>query len=126
MSVKVKLSGSHFLPALGREKLAYQFGEITSVLEFLGYNQGESSELLETTPSTLSRWKNSDKPVAIGKLRSKIVNDIDEIIPNWRPFIFPVRSLKFPFPNSQKIGTRDLTPIPPEIMERTGQTRPYA
>lgn len=80
MSVKMKLSGSHFLPALDSEKLAYQFSEITPVLEFLGYNQGESSELLETNPSTLSRWKNSDKPVAIGKLRSKIVNDIDEII----------------------------------------------
>ncbi len=80
MTLQSMASGSHFLPALGNEKVAYQFSEITPVLEFLGYNQGESSELLETNPSTFSRWKNSDKPVGIGKLRSKVVNDIDEII----------------------------------------------
>ncbi len=70
----------HFLPELEKESPTYKYDQIKPLLDFLGYNQGDSSELLETNASTLSRWKNSDKPVDIGKLRSKIVLDIDEII----------------------------------------------
>lgn len=70
----------HFLPILKKERPTYKYNRIKPLLNFLGYNQGDSSELLETNVSTLSRWKNSDKPVDIGKLRSKIVLDIDEII----------------------------------------------
>jgi len=70
----------HFLPVLEEERNTYQYNQISPLLNFLGYSQGDSSELLETNASTLSRWKNSDKPVDIGKLRSKIILDIDEII----------------------------------------------
>lgn len=70
----------HFLPVLEEERKTYQYNQISPLLNFLGYNQGDSSELLETNASTLSRWKNSSKPVDIGKLRSKIMLDIDEII----------------------------------------------
>lgn len=70
----------YFLPVLKKERPTYNFDQIKPLLNFLGYNQGDSSELLETNASTLSRWKNSDKLVDIGKLRSKIVLDIDEII----------------------------------------------
>lgn len=70
----------HFLPELKEESPTYKYNQIKPLLNFLGYNQGDSSELLETNASTLSRWKNSEKPVDIGKLRSKVVLDIDEII----------------------------------------------
>lgn len=70
----------HFLPVLEEERNTYQYNQISPLLNFLGYSQSDSSELLETNASTLSRWKNSDKPVDIGKLRSKIILDIDEII----------------------------------------------
>ena len=70
----------HFLPELKEESPTYKYNQIKPLLNFLGYNQGDSSQLLETNASTLSRWKNSDKPVDIGKLRSKVVLDIDEII----------------------------------------------
>lgn len=73
-------SAKHFLPATAEERPTFNYSEILPLLQFLGYNQEESSELLETNASTISRWKNSDKPVDIGKLRSKVVLDIDEII----------------------------------------------
>ncbi|WP_430966721.1 antitoxin Xre/MbcA/ParS toxin-binding domain-containing protein [Spongiimicrobium sp. 2-473A-2-J] len=80
VSVKTNIVSFHFLPVLKKERPTYKYNQIKPLLNFLGYNQGDSSELLETNASTLSRWKNSDKPVDIGKLRSKIVLDIDEII----------------------------------------------
>lgn len=70
----------YFLHNLDDNKDTFLYKEVNPVLAFLGYNQGESSELLETNPSTLSRWKNSKKEVDIGKLRTKVFLELDEII----------------------------------------------
>lgn len=75
-----KFYAIHFLPESAEENPTFSYSEILPLLKYLGYTQEESSELLETNSSTISRWKNSDKPVDIGKLRSKVVLDIDEIV----------------------------------------------
>lgn len=54
------------------------FGQIKPVMQFLGFNQQEMSNILEVNASTLSRWSKGDKP--IGKLRSKTIYDIDRVI----------------------------------------------
>lgn len=70
----------HFLPILKKGRVSYAFREVNPLLSYLGYTQGDSSELLETDPSTISRWKNSKKSVDIGKLRSKVLLNLDEIM----------------------------------------------
>ncbi len=75
-----KFSAIHFLPESAEENPTFNYSEILPLLKYLGYTQEESSELLETNSSTISRWKNSDKPVDIGRLRSKVVLDIDGIV----------------------------------------------
>lgn len=75
-----KFSTKHFLPEPAEENPTFSYSEIQPLLKYLRYTQEESSELLETNASTISRWKNSDKPVDIGKLRSKVMLDIDEIV----------------------------------------------
>ncbi|MBW8244225.1 MbcA/ParS/Xre antitoxin family protein [Muricauda oceani] len=76
----IKLDILHFLPRTSVKSPTYNYSDIKPLLSFLGYNQEDSSKLLEANPSTLSRWKNSDKPVDIGKIRSKVILDIDEVI----------------------------------------------
>lgn len=56
------------------------FNEIEPVFSYLGYTQKEIAEVLEISPSTLSRWKKNDKEPLLGKLQSKLVLYIDEII----------------------------------------------
>ena len=79
-AIETRLSSFHFLPVLEDDSPTYAYSQIKPLLSFLGYNQEDSSILLEANASTLSRWKNSETPVDIGKLRSKVILDIDEII----------------------------------------------
>lgn len=76
--VKVIVSEYHFLPILKKGRVSYEFRDVHPLLNYLGYTQVDSSELLETDPSTISRWKNSKKSADIGKLRSKVLLNLDE------------------------------------------------
>ena len=81
ISTPAGIPSNYFLVMLeGSNKVSFVYKEVNPILEFLGYNQAESSELLETNPSTISRWKNAKKQVDIGKLRSKVFLELDEII----------------------------------------------
>jgi putative toxin-antitoxin system antitoxin component (TIGR02293 family) len=57
-----------------------KFEEAMPVFDYLGYSQKEVAEVLEVNASTLSRWNKNKKDNPMGKLQSKIVNQIDEII----------------------------------------------
>lgn len=56
----------------------FKYDEVEPLMEFLDFNQKESAEFLEVDPGTISRWKKN--PKYIGRLRSKNLLDIDEII----------------------------------------------
>ena len=56
------------------------YDEVRPVFTFLGYSQKEVAEALDLNASTLSRWKKNEQNEPLGKLRSKFVSDIDEVI----------------------------------------------
>jgi putative toxin-antitoxin system antitoxin component (TIGR02293 family) len=56
------------------------FNETEPVFNYLGYNQKEVAEILEINASTIYRWKKSKKSEPLGKLQSKVILQIDEII----------------------------------------------
>lgn len=56
------------------------FYEAKPIFSFLGYSQKEVAEVLDLNASTLSRWKKQEKDEELGKLQSKFVSDIDEVI----------------------------------------------
>ncbi len=56
----------------------FKSDEVEPIIEFLDFNQREAAEFLEVDPGTISRWKKN--PKHIGRLRSKNLMDIDEII----------------------------------------------
>lgn len=61
---------------LREPELAY--GHIKPMVQYLGYSQQELADVLEVDPSTLFRWSKGDK--TIGKMRSKTMYDIDDVI----------------------------------------------
>lgn len=69
-------------PSLGMattdEVLSYY--QAKPIFKFLGYSQKEVAEALDLNASTLSRWTKHDKDEPLGKLQSKFVSDIDEVI----------------------------------------------
>lgn len=60
------------------------YSEAIPVFQYLGYSQKEIAEVLDINASTLSRWKNrwknNKKEEPLGKLQSKVVLEIDEVI----------------------------------------------
>lgn len=56
------------------------YSEVQPVFHFLGYSQKEDAEALDLNASTLSRWKKTEKNEPLGKLQSKFISDIDEVI----------------------------------------------
>lgn len=56
------------------------FHEIEPVFSYLGFTQKAIAEILEVSPSTLSRWRKNDKGPLTGRLRSKFILHLDEII----------------------------------------------
>lgn len=56
------------------------FYEAKPIFNFLGYSQKEVAEALDLNASTLSRLNKHDKNELLGKLQSKFVSDIDEVI----------------------------------------------
>jgi putative toxin-antitoxin system antitoxin component (TIGR02293 family) len=65
---------------LGPAHDVLSFYEIEPVFSYLGLTQKEIAEILEVSPTTLSRWKKNGKEPFIGKLRSKFIWQIDEVI----------------------------------------------
>jgi len=108
--VMVSGSGYHFLPVLQKGRVSYMFREVNPLLTYLGYTQGDSSELLEIDPSTISRWKNSKKSVDIGKLRSKLLLNLDEIIAKGIR-IFGNEELFSEWLNSTNYALGDVKPV---------------
>lgn len=82
--VRVNEPLRYFLPSgdetevamVAEPELAY--GQIKPMIQYLGYSQQEIAAVLEVDPSTLFRWNKDDK--TIGRLRSKTMYDIDNII----------------------------------------------
>lgn len=60
------------------EDQVLNYSEVEPMIAFLGYNQKESATFLEVNPGTISRWKKNKNK--IGRLRTKNVLDVDEII----------------------------------------------
>lgn len=81
--ISINESSQHFLSvkeqavSYGTKTQDILFEEIQPLLDFLDYSQKEIATMLEVNPSTLSRWK---KDKSIGKLRSKVMKDIDQVI----------------------------------------------
>lgn len=75
---------SYYLPSTnetmrtGEPELDLEYSAIMPMIDFIGYSQAELAEALELDPSTLSRWKKENKN--IGKIRTKAMRDIDQII----------------------------------------------
>ena len=61
-----------------REPEILNYGQVETMLEFLGYNQKEAASFLEVDPATISRWKKNKNE--IGKLRTRNLMYVDEII----------------------------------------------
>ena len=55
-----------------------KYDQVKPIMEFFALSQHEIAELLEVDPSTLFRWGKNEK--TIGKLRSKAMYELDEII----------------------------------------------
>lgn len=72
-------SPSYLLPSDDEATGPYSYQQIQPLLEFLGFNQSETAELLDVDPSTVTRWK-KDPHKTIGKYTSKALRDIDQII----------------------------------------------
>lgn len=76
---------SYFYPDLSnvqasvvREPESLNYSQVEPMLDFLGYNQKEAAIFLEVDPGTISRWKRNK--IEIGKLRTKNLMNVDEII----------------------------------------------
>ncbi|MDQ3392987.1 MAG: DUF2384 domain-containing protein [Bacteroidota bacterium] len=65
---------------LANKEGVLSYHEVQPVFNFLGYNQKEVADALDLNPSTLSRWKRNEKNETLGKLQSKFVSEIDEVI----------------------------------------------
>lgn len=83
--VKVEEQNSFFYPpsyweseGVVREPEVLNYSEVEPMLDFLGYNQKEAATFLEVDPGTISRWKKNKNE--IGRLRTKNLMDVDEII----------------------------------------------
>lgn len=69
-------SHTHAKTAFAGEDFTYK--DVEPMINFFDFNQRESAEFLEVDPATITRWKKN--PKNIGRLRSKNLLDIDEII----------------------------------------------
>lgn len=82
--IKVKHQNSYFFPEESQDKNILKEPEVLTysavqpLLEFLAYNQKETAVFLEVDPGTISRWKKGKNE--IGKLRTKNMKDVDEIV----------------------------------------------
>jgi putative toxin-antitoxin system antitoxin component (TIGR02293 family) len=61
-----------------KEPEALSYSQVEPMLRFFGYNQKEAASFLEVDPATISRWKKTKNE--IGKLRTKNMFEIDEIV----------------------------------------------
>lgn len=84
VKIEVKNSNLYFfdkkMDAFGERVRSedFSYSEVKPLIEFLEFNQKESAEFLEVDPGTISRWNKN--PKNIGRLRSKNLLDIDELI----------------------------------------------
>ncbi len=69
-------SKTHAAKAFSGEDFTYK--DVEPMIDFFDFNQRESAEFLEVDPATITRWKKN--PKTIGRLRSKNLLEIDEII----------------------------------------------
>ena len=69
-------SNTHIARVFSGEDFTY--ADVEPMISFFDFNQRESAEFLEVDPATITRWKKN--PKNIGRLRSKNLMDIDEII----------------------------------------------
>lgn len=86
------------------------FKEATAMFNFLGYSQKEVAEVLDVDVSTLSRWKKKQKEEQLGKLQSKVVWDIDEVIAKGVKFFGSEEKLKN-WLNTPNYALGDVKPV---------------
>ncbi|HET8809447.1 MAG TPA: antitoxin Xre/MbcA/ParS toxin-binding domain-containing protein [Flavobacteriaceae bacterium] len=84
VSIKVEPQNSYFFHEKNqdqnilKEPEVLTYSAVEPLLGFLEYNQKEAAVFLEVDPGTISRWKKGKNE--IGKLRTKNMLDVDEII----------------------------------------------
>lgn len=83
---------------------------VTPMFDYLGYNQKEIAEVLDVNASTLSRWKNNQKEEPLGKLQSKVVLEIDEVIAKGVKFFGSEEKLKN-WLNNSNYALGDVKPL---------------
>lgn len=86
----------------------FKFSEVEPMIDFLDFNQKESAAFLEVDPGTISRWRKS--PKLIGRLRSKNLLNIDEIIAKGVRIFGGEESLK-EWLNTTNYALGDIAPI---------------
>lgn len=65
---------------LVQEPEVLSYSKVEPMLQFFEYNQKEIANFLEVDPATISRWKKGKNE--IGKLRTKNMFEIDQIVAN--------------------------------------------
>lgn len=96
--------------ASGSNDEALSFKAVTPMFDYLGYNQKEVAEVLDINASTLSRWKNNKKEEPLGKLQSKVVLEIDEVIAKGVKFFGSEEKLKI-WLNNPNYALGDVKPL---------------
>ena len=61
-------------------KNVLRYREIKPIINFLGYSQKEAAEMLGVSCGTLYKWEKNEKEVLLGRLQSKLMWEIDEVI----------------------------------------------
>ena len=82
--INTEEKGSYFFDSkeipsnVAQEPEVLSYSQVEPMLHFFEYNQKEAASFLEVDPATISRWKKTKNE--IGKLRTKNMFEIDEIV----------------------------------------------